>query len=92
LTAFAASRFPSVAVPSALVTKVGRGWRGLPTAAFAISHSTAGKFPDSVSLARFDATLSRLTNAETLFLAALYLGPRPRESLLAIRAMVSGQR
>jgi hypothetical protein len=92
LTAFTALRFPSVVVPSALVTEVGRGWRGLPTAAFAISHSTAGKFPDSVSFARLDASLSRLTNAVTLFLVALYLGPRPRESLYAIRDMVSGQR
>jgi hypothetical protein len=71
---FAASRFPSVSVPSALVTDVGRGWQGLPTAAFAISHSTAGELPNSVSLARLEASLSRLTIAVTLFLAALYGG------------------
>jgi hypothetical protein len=69
--ALAASKFPYVAVPSVLSTEVGRGWRGLPTAAFAISHNTAGEFPDSVSSARFDASLSRLTNPVTLFLAAL---------------------
>jgi hypothetical protein len=92
LTTLAAWRFPSVAVPFALVTEVGRVWQGLPTAAFAISHSTAGEFPDSASLARFNASLSRLSNAVTLFLAALYLGLRPRESLLAIRAKVSGRK
>jgi hypothetical protein len=81
-----------VAVPSAFVTEVGRGWQGLPTAAFAISHSTMSEFPDSASLARFNASLSRLTNAVTLFLAALYLGPQPRESLLAIRASVYGHK
>jgi hypothetical protein len=81
-----------VVVPSALVTEVGRGWQGLPTSAFAISHSTDGNFPDSVSLARLDASLSHLTNAVTLFLAALYLGPRPRESLLVIRARVLGRK
>jgi hypothetical protein len=64
----------------------------LPTAAFAISHSTGAEFFDSASLARFDASLSRLTNAVTLFLAALYLGLRPRESPLAIRARVSGRK
>jgi hypothetical protein len=62
----------------------------LPTAAFAISHSTVGEFPDSVSLARLDASLSCLTKAVTLFLVALYRGPRPRESLLAIKASVLG--
>jgi hypothetical protein len=89
------SRFPYVCVPSALVTDVGRGWQGwhgLPTAAFAISHSTAGELPDSTSLARLEASLSRLINAVTLFLTTLYRGPRPRESLLAIRASVLGRR
>jgi hypothetical protein len=64
----------------------------LPTAALAISQRTVGEFPDSDSLARFNISLSRLTIAVTLFLTALYLGPRPRESLLAISASVSGQR
>jgi hypothetical protein len=48
--------------------------------------------PDSVSLARLEASLSRLTIAVTLFLAALYQGPPPRESLLAIRASMSGRK
>jgi hypothetical protein len=64
----------------------------LPTAAFAISQRTVGKFFDLDSLARFDISLSQLTMAVTLFLTALYLGPRPRESLLAISAKVSGRR
>jgi hypothetical protein len=89
---FAVSRFPSVRVPSALVSKVGRGWRGLPTAAFAISHSTEGELSNSTSLARLEASLSLLTIAVTPFLTALYQGPRPRESLLAIKASVSGRR
>jgi hypothetical protein len=88
----AALRFPSVCVPSALVTDVGRGWQGLLTAAFAISQSTAGELPDSASLARLEASLSLLTNALTLFLAALYRGPRLKESLLDIRANVSGHK
>jgi hypothetical protein len=72
--------------------KAGSGWRSLPTAAFAISQRTAGELFDSDSLARFDISLSRLTRAVTLFLTALYLKPRLRESFLAISAKVSGQR
>jgi hypothetical protein len=86
------SRFPFVLMPSAFLTEAGSGWRGLPTAAFAISQRTAGEFFDSDSLARFDISLSRLTRAVTLFLTTLYLGLRPRESLLAISTSVSGQR
>jgi hypothetical protein len=81
-----------VSVPSAFLTKAGRGWRGLPTAALAISQRNVGEFPDSDSLERLIISLSRLTIAVTLFLAALYLGLRPRESLLAISTSVLGQR
>jgi hypothetical protein len=81
-----------VSVPSAFLTEAGRGWRGLPTVALAISQRTVGEFPYSDSLDRFDISLSRLTIAVTLFLAALYLGPRLRESLLAIIASVLGRR
>jgi hypothetical protein len=81
-----------VLVPSAFLTEAGRGWCSLPTAALAISQRTVGEFFDSDSWAMFDISLSRLTMAVPLFLMALYLGLRPRESLLAIRASVSGQR
>jgi hypothetical protein len=81
-----------VSVPSAFLTEGGRGWRGLPIAALSISQRTVGEFPDSYSLARFNISLSHLSMAVTLFLTALYLGPRPRESPLAISASVSGRR
>jgi hypothetical protein len=64
----------------------------LPTAALAISQRTVGVYLNSDSFARFDIPLSHLTIAVTLFLMALYLGPQPRESLLAISASVSGRR
>jgi hypothetical protein len=67
---FAVLRFPSVCVPSAHVSEVGRGWQGLPTAAFAISHSTARELPESTSLARLEASLSLLTIAVARFLTA----------------------
>jgi hypothetical protein len=88
----AASRFPFDSVLSAFLTEAGRGWRGLPTAALAISQRTVGEFPNSDSLARFQISLSRLTISVTLFLKALYLGSRLRESLLAISTSVSGRR
>jgi hypothetical protein len=92
LTTLAALRLPSVSLPYASLTIAGSGCRSLPIAVLAISQRRVGKFLDSANLVEFDSSLSHLTRAVTLFLTALYFGPRPRESLRTIGARVSGRR